>query len=164
MEHAHEYYRPDQSLRFNVTLPCTKKGFAMTTSQSIALVAMVGFGLTFAPAALATSVGETCAALAEARTSLYSMLYAKDKSAQDALKAKMQAASNRVDSALASMTGADAKVTADFKVIWNQFTATRDNEIIPAIYKGNIEDARKIADGIQMRRFSRMWSIMACSR
>jgi hypothetical protein len=136
----------------------------MTISQSIVVITTFGLGLAFAPAAWATPSGETCAALAEARTSLYSMLHAKDKSAQDALTAKMQAASIKVDSALGSMTGADAKVAADFKAVWTQFTTTRDSEIIPAIYKGNIGDAKKIADGIQMQRFSKMWSIMSCSK
>ena len=103
-------------------------------------------------------------ALGEARISLYSMLHAKDRSAQDALKAKMQAASNKIDSLLASMTVADAKVAADFKAVWDQFKATRDNEIVPAIYNGNLNDAKKIADGIQFQRLSRMWSIMSCSR
>ena len=102
-----------------------------------------GLGLTFAPVAWATPASETCAALAQARTSLYSILHAKDKPAQDALKAKIQASSTKIDSALASLTGADAKVAADFKAVWDQFTATRDTEIIPAIDKGNFEDAKK---------------------
>ena len=136
----------------------------MTSSESIVLMTVFGLGLTFAPVAWATPASETCAALGQARTSLYSMLHAKDKSAQDALKAKIQASSAKIDSALASMTGADAKVATDFKTVWDQFTATRDTEIIPAIDKGNFEDAKKIADGIQFQRLSRMWSIMSCSR
>jgi hypothetical protein len=92
------------------------------------------------------------------------MLQANDRSALDALETKMQAASTKLDSALASMTGADAKVAAEFKVVWDQFKATRDNEILPAIHKGNTDDAKKIADGIQLERLSRMWSIMSCSR
>ena len=136
----------------------------MTSSESIVLMTVFGLGLTFASVGWATPASETCAALGQARTSLYSMLHAKDKSAQDALKAKIQAASTNVDSALASMTGADAKVAADFKTVWDQFMATRDNEIIPAIDKGNFEDATKTADGIQFQRLSRMWSIMSCSR
>jgi len=55
-------------------------------------------------------------------------------------------------------------VAADFKAVWDQFKATRDNEIVPAIYNGNLNDAKKIADGIQFQRLSRMWSIMSCSR
>ena len=103
-------------------------------------------------------------ALGEARISLYSMLHAKDRSAQDALKAKMQAASNKIESLLDSMNVTDTKVAADFKAVWDQFKATRDNEIVPAIYNGNLNDAKKIADGIQFQRLSRMWSIMSCSR
>jgi hypothetical protein len=141
-----------------------RKGFAMTISRSIILTIAFGLGLTLAPAAWATPASETCAALAEARNSLYSMLHAKGKPAQDALTAKMHAASIKVDSALAGMTGADAKVAADLEAVWNEFTATRDNEIIPAIYRGNIDEAKKITDGIQFQRFSRMWSIMSCSR
>ena len=136
----------------------------MTIRQSIVVTIAFGLGLTLAPAAWASPISETCAALAEARSSLYSMLFAKDKSAQDALAAKIQAASIKVDSALARVTAADAKVATDFKAVWNQFTATRDNEMIPAIYQGNIDDAKKIANGIQFQRFSRMWSIMSCSR
>ena len=74
----------------------------------------------------------------------------------------MQEASTKLDSVLAGMTGADAKSAADFKALWDQFKATRDNQIIPAIYKGNADEAKKIADGIQFERLSKMWSIMSC--
>jgi len=60
------------------------------------------------------------------------------------------------------MIGADAKVAADFKAVWDQFKVTRDNEIIPAIYKGNAAEAKKVADSIQYERLSKMWSIMSC--
>jgi hypothetical protein len=136
----------------------------MTSSHSIAVTTALGLGLTFATAGWATPVSDACAALGEARTSLYSMLHAKDRSAQDALKAKVQAASTKVDAAVASMGNADAKMIADFNTIWDQFKATRDNEIIPAIYNGNIDDARKVANGVQFQRLSRMWSILSCSR
>ena len=60
------------------------------------------------------------------------------------------------------LCGADAKRAADFKTVWDQFKATRDTEIIPAVYKGNANDARKIAGGIQLQRLSKMWGIMSC--
>jgi hypothetical protein len=119
-------------------------------------------GLAFVPAAWADSASDACAALVEARSTLYSMLNAKDKSAQDALSGKVQEASAKVDSVLAAMTGADAKAAAAFKAVWDQFKATRDKDIIPAIYKGNADEAKKIADGIQYQRLSQMWSIMSC--
>lgn len=134
----------------------------MTSSQSIVATMMFGIGLTFTPPAWATPASDTCAALVEARTSLYSMVNAKDKSALDARKAKVQAASTKLDSALAGVAGVNARVAADFKAVWDQFTATRDNEIIPALYKGNADDAKKIADGVQLDRLAKMWSIMSC--
>ncbi len=90
------------------------------------------------------------------------MMKAKDKSAQDALNVKTQAASTKLDTMLADMIGADAKIAVDFKTVWDQFKATRDKEIIPAIDRGNTDDAKKLADGIQYERFSKMWSIMSC--
>jgi Four helix bundle sensory module for signal transduction len=135
---------------------------AMTSSQSIAVSVVFGLGLGFVSVAWADSASDACAALANARTALYSMINAKDKSTQDALNAKVQEASTKLESVLAGMTGADAKAAADFKALWDQFKATRDNQIIPAIYKGNADEAKKIADGIQSERLSKMWSIMSC--
>jgi len=65
----------------------------MTSSQSIAVSVVFGFGLGFVSVAWADSASDACAALANARTALYSMISAKDKSAQDALNAKVQEAS-----------------------------------------------------------------------
>ena len=134
----------------------------MTSNQSIAVSVLFGFGLGFVSVAWADSASDACAALASARTALYSMINAKDKSRQDALNAKVQEASSKLDSVLVGMTGANAKAAADFKALWDQFKTTRDNQIIPAIYKGNVDEAKKIADGIQSERLSKMWSIMSC--
>jgi len=134
----------------------------MTSSQSIAITVAFGIGLRFISVAWADSASDACAALANARTALYSMINAKDKSAQDALNAKVQEASTKLESVLVNMTGANAKAAADFKALWDQFKTTRDNQIIPAIYKGNADEAKKIADGIQSERLSKMWSVMSC--
>jgi hypothetical protein len=134
----------------------------MMRNQSTAATTALCFGLAFASAAWAGPASEVCVALADARTALYSMINSKDKNGQDALNAKVQAASARVDSALASMTGVDAKVSADFKAVWDQFKATREKEIIPAIYDGKVAEAKKLSDGIQYERLSQMWSIISC--
>jgi hypothetical protein len=134
----------------------------MISRRSIAMTTVFGLGLSFIPAAWANPASDVCASLVDARTALYSMMNAKDKSAQDVLNVKVQAASTKLDSVLAGMTGADAKMAADFKTVWDQFKATRDKEIIPAIHRGNTDDAKKITDGIQYERFSKMWSIMSC--
>jgi hypothetical protein len=134
----------------------------MMRTQTTAATTALGFGLAFASTTWAGPASEICVALADARVALYSMINSTDKSGQDALNAKVQAASARVDSALAGMTGADAKEGADFKAVWDQFKATREKEIIPAIYAGNVAEAKKISDGIQYERLSKMWSIISC--
>ncbi len=132
----------------------------MTNSQSIA-VTVFGLALAFVSAAWADPAYDACAALADTRTALYSMIINKDKSAQDALNAKVEAASTKLDSVLASMAaGPNANVAADFKAVWDQFKATRDKDIIPAIYKGKADEAKKIADGIQYDRLTKMWGIV----
>jgi hypothetical protein len=133
----------------------------MARGQSIA-ISVLGLGLAFAPVAWADRASDACAALVDARTALYSMMNAKDKAPLDALNAKVQAASTKLHSVLASMSGPDAKIAADFRTVWDQFKATRDNEIIAALYKGNIDDAKRLADSIQLDRLSKMWSIMSC--
>ena len=138
------------------------EGLSVTSNKSIAVTIVLGVGLVFVPVAWADPASDACVVLANARTALYSMTLAKDKSAQDAWNVKVQAASTKLDSVLAGMTGADAKVASDFKAVWDQFKATRENEIIPAIYKGNADDAKKITNGIQAERLSKMWSIMSC--
>jgi hypothetical protein len=132
----------------------------MTSSQSIVVAAVFCLELAFIPVAWADPAGDACGALAVARGTLYEMTSGKDKSALDALNAKVQAASKKLDSALASMTGADAKVAADFKPIWDQFKATREQELIPALYKGDIDSAKKIANGVQFERLIKMWNII----
>jgi acetylornithine/succinyldiaminopimelate/putrescine aminotransferase len=134
----------------------------MTRNPLIAVTMVLGLGLAFVSSVWAHRASDACAALVDARDALYSMAKAKDKSAQDALNAKVQAASSKLDSVLAGMTGTDAKRAADFKVVWDQFKETRDKEIIPAIYKGNTDDAEKLINGVQLTRFSKMWGIMSC--
>jgi hypothetical protein len=58
--------------------------------------------------------------------------------------------------------GAEAKKAAEFKAVWDQFKATRENEIIPAVYAGKTADAKKIAASVQAGRLSKMWGIMSC--
>jgi hypothetical protein len=134
----------------------------VTSSRWIAVTMVFSLGLAFVATAWADPASEACAALANARSALYAMTLAKEKSAQDAWHAKVQAASTTLDSVLAGMIGADVKKASDFKVVWDQFKATRENEIIPAIYKGSSDEARKLVDGIQAERLSKMWGILSC--
>jgi hypothetical protein len=134
----------------------------MKRSQLIIVMTALCLGLVLIRAAWADSASDVCAALANARSALYSMMITKDRSAQDTWNAKVQAASTKLDLALDTITGDNAKKAADFKAVWDQFKATREQEVIPAIYSGNPGDARKIVDGVQADRLSKMWGIMSC--
>ncbi len=47
----------------------------------------------------------------------------------------------------------------EIKVIWDAFQKTRDEEIIPALHKGNFDYATKLASGIQEERYRQFISI-----
>lgn len=110
----------------------------------------------------ANSPDEACAALMEARGHLVSMLGASDRATQDDLKAKVHAASARLDGILDLIAaGESAKVSA-FRPVWETFKNTRETEIIPLIYAGRNAEARAIATGIQAERMGRMRAAMGC--
>ena len=96
----------------------------------------------------------------EARGALLSMIAAKEKASKDALHTRVRLASANLDALLARMTGSDDNAAA-FKAIWKQFKVTRQNEIIPAIYAGRTNIAKKIATGIQAERLAKMKEILS---
>jgi hypothetical protein len=129
------------------------------------------FTLTLLAAALLTSTGATiaatpdsaCANLAEARTQLVAMIAETDAAKLDEFKAKVHAASDKLDADLAAMaSGADASKVDEFKPAWEAFKNTRETEIIPAVYEGKNADAKAIATGIQAERMATMKGAMGC--
>jgi hypothetical protein len=121
-----------------------------------------GFAFICASAAWSGVREDACGALMEARGAAVAVIDAKDKATKDDLNAKAQAAISKLDAILARMTGPDAKTAGDFKAIWDQFKATRQTEIIPAVYAGKADEAKKIANGVQAVRLTNMRSIMSC--
>lgn len=116
-----------------------------------------------ASVAQAATPGDVCADLGEARAALVAMLSETDATKLDGYRAKVQSASARVDADLASMAaGADAAKAKDFKGVWDAFTATREAEIIPALYAGNREKAKGLASGVQAERMKAMKGTMGC--
>ena len=112
--------------------------------------------------AAAAPSDDACAALMEARGHLVSMIGATDKAALDDFKAKVHAASAKLDGILAGMAGADAAKAAEFKAVWAEFKNTRETGIIPALYAGKQADAKALASGIQAERMKKMKGVMGC--
>lgn len=106
---------------------------------------------------------DTCKALMETRGHLVTMLDSSDKATQDDLKAKVHAASARVDEALAAMaSGPSAAKASEFAGVWNEFKKTREAEIIPAIYAGKKDEAKAVATSVQAERMKKMKGLMGC--
>ncbi len=128
-----------------------------------AISALLLGAASFTWAASAVDVGD---ALMEARANLVAMLGSTDKAAQDELHAKITAASAKVDEAVAAIL-ADKATPADtatklkeFDTVWAAFKTTRENEIVPAIYAGKIEEAKAVAKGIQADRIKQMKGVL----
>lgn len=110
----------------------------------------------------ANSPDEACAALMEARGHLVSMLGSSDRATQDDLKAKVHAASARLDGILNQIAASESAKVGAFRPVWEEFKRTRETEIIPLIYAGKNADARAIATGIQAERMGKMRAAMGC--
>lgn len=93
--------------------------------------------------------------LMDARRALLSMIEARERVVRDSLHEQVRSASGRLDRLLEQASGGGDRV-ARFRSVWEQFKATRQGEIIPAIYAGEIERARRVATGIQAERLARM--------
>ncbi|MCG6862197.1 MAG: hypothetical protein LJE70_13120, partial [Chromatiaceae bacterium] len=101
--------------------------------------------------------------LAEARTQLVAMIAETDPAKLDDFKAKVHAASDKLDADLAAMaSGPDAAKATEFLPAWDAFKNTRETEIIPAVYAGKNNDAKAIATGIQAERMTQMKAAMGC--
>ena len=123
-----------------------------------ALAALLATGL-----AQAAGPADVCTNLGEARTQLVALIGEADATKFDGYKAKIQAASKAVDAELAAMAGgADAAKASAFKPVWEDFKATREKEIIPAVYAGDKEKAKGLATGVQAGRMKEMKAAMGC--
>ncbi len=127
-------------------------------SWFVSIVFMLSAGL-----AHAGTPDDACKDLMEARGYLVTMLDTTDKATQDELKARVNAASAKLDAVLAAMAkGPDAAKAKDFKTVWEEFRKTRDTEIIPDIYAGKKAEAKALATGVQVERMKKMKGVMGC--
>lgn len=128
------------------------------------LVALLALSLT--QSVLAASAADILTNMTSARESLVKMLDEADAAKRDALEQEVQKATKAADEALTAVladaaTSADAKkALEEFQKIWTPFKETRDKEIIDALKAGKVEDAKKVATGIQKERFGNMKKIL----
>jgi len=121
----------------------------------LAILASVGL-IGFAATANAGEFGDLRTKLSAARESLVTMLLHKDQRGPEQQKLVKDTA-DAVSAQLAKMK-APAGKEAQFKELvetWNAFKATREKDLVPAILKGNDEEAKKIAGGVQKERITK---------
>lgn len=128
-------------------------------------VTVFSLSLLAAAGARAATPDDACVALMEARGFLVAMIGSAERAALDDLKAKVHAASAKLDGVLGAMSRGDAgnqAKAAAFRPTWEAFKSTREGEIIPHLYAGRVAEAKAIAGGIQAERMKQMRGVMAC--
>lgn len=130
------------------------------SAGGIALLVAVLLGP--AKPALGASTREACAALLTARAKLLEMVDSRGKGDLDALKREVYASSAELEGAVGGLIGDDVARAIAFRRIWEAFKRTREQEILPAVYRGRYDQARSIAYGIQSERFEKMKAALGC--
>lgn len=124
------------------------------------------FTACLAPLAHAGHADTIMAALMSARENLVAMVDAPDAASQDQLYAEVTSASEAVDDALAAaladaeMTPEQAAKLEELKTTWEAFKDTRENEIVPQVRAGKVDEAKNIATGVQAERMATMKSLL----
>src|SRR3989338_6505315 len=107
----------------------------------------------------AQGVAEVKADLNGVRALLVTLLAEKDKAKLDSINSKIKELTRVIDDRFSDLINNKVfpdDMINDIKKInetWAAFRDTRDNELIPAIYEGDIEKARSLALGIQAERY-----------
>jgi len=112
--------------------------------------------------ATAGEFGDLRTKLSAARESLISMMVNKDKRGPEQQKLVKDTA-NDVSAQLSKMK-APAGKDIQFKELvetWKAFKETREKELVPAILKGNDDEAKKIAGGIQKERITKCQTLVS---
>lgn len=110
---------------------------------------------------------ETATLQDDVRLSLFMMINAKDRSDMEASHQKIKDSSKKLDelfSALLSTNKGEIEVYRRLEAlnsVRGAFTHTRDSQLIPLIYAGKADIARKIALGVQAERFAKMKELTA---
>jgi hypothetical protein len=115
-------------------------------------------GMSFS--ASAGDFGDLRTKLSAARETLITMMLHKDQRGAEQQKLVKDSA-DAVSAQLARMK-APAGKEAQFKELvetWKAFKETREKELVPAIIKGNDDEAKKIAGGVQKERITKCQSL-----
>ena len=105
------------------------------------------------------------ASLAISRQHTMAMLGEGDRSVPEMRYQEAMQASRNIDALLDRALGDKAQTAGQesllrFKTVWEQFKATHDQEIVPALYAGDRAKAKGLAQQVQAGRFMKMNEIL----
>lgn len=112
--------------------------------------------------AAAGSTDAACEALVTARARLLEMVDSRGRGNLDALKREVYASSARLEGEVGALRGDDTARAIAFRRIWEPFKRTREEEILPALHRGQYARARAIAYGVQAERYEQMKAAFGC--
>lgn len=101
----------------------------------------------------------------EVRTALLTMMSMSDKEAKESWHHSVKESTDQIEKIRQGLLARNKDESdilhklEELNTVWTDFKQTRDTQLIPLIYEGKIEDAKKIALGIQADRYKKMRSI-----
>lgn len=101
----------------------------------------------------------------EVRTALLTMMSMSDKEAKELWHQSVKESTDQIERirlGLLARNKDESEVLhklEELNTVWADFKQTRDTQLIPLIYEGKIEEAKKIALGIQADRYKKMRSV-----
>lgn len=126
-----------------------------------ASLAMASLGLLVSTTALANEFETLRAEMSAARESLVTLVVNKEKRGADQQKLVKDTA-DKVSAHLAKMKAPPGK-EAQFKELvdtWTAFKKTRETELVPAALAGKDDEAKKLVNGIQKERITKIQQIL----
>lgn len=115
----------------------------------------------FAAAACAGEYDDLRTEMTAARESLVTFVVNKEKRGTDQQKIVKETA-DKVSARLAKMKAPTGK-GAQFKELvdtWAAFKKTRETELVPAVLAGKDDDAKKLVNGIQKERYTKIQQLL----
>ncbi|MBI5599082.1 MAG: MCP four helix bundle domain-containing protein [Deltaproteobacteria bacterium] len=104
--------------------------------------------------------------LEDARRAMLLMISETDRARLTSDHEAVKEATRRVDAEIGEMLDEHAgfdkeavRAVQEIRAVWEEFKKTRDGEIIPAVYEGDIRRGRTLVAGVQEERFKRFISI-----
>ncbi len=111
--------------------------------------------------AIAARLAEVRSLLEAVRTQLLTMMSVDNRSEQQSVHENIESLHQQIEQTFQRLLKIGGENTRwlermrEMKSVYDAFSQTRDNKLIPLIYEGSLEEARNVALGIQAERYAK---------